>query len=289
MKSINFSSRITPRDIQTVNTFLKEIANYPLLTPDEEVTLAQQVHSGNNQARERLIVCNLRFVISVAKCYIGLGLEFDELISAGYMGLMKAVDRFNETVGVRFCSYAIWWIRQSIIASIVKEGRFVRLPANKNAQLNKINKAIEQLRQELQRTPNRQELCDLLGIEEDTLSHLLKTAERPLSLDTPLPDCDDTCLIDTIGDNSSPMADDALMKDSLVIEVESLLSGLPSKERTVLELRFGLGNRQEHSLEEIAIRENLSHERVRQIYHKAIDRLRHHPKRDILLSYLQAA
>ena len=285
MKNMQINSRITPRASRTIDTYLKDIAQLPLLTPDEEVNLARRIHDGDARALERMVQGNLRFVVSVAKNYQNMGLELVDLISAGNMGLVTAAKRFDETRGFKFCSYAVWWIRQSILQAISKEGRTVALPANQLSLLSKMGREASRLEQELQRSPTAAEVTERLNANEEHVSWLLNTSDRPLSLDAPIQGDDSSMRIDAIAD-SFTRTDDSLMAESLRTEIESALAILPQSEQSILKLSFGIDHPHPCSLDEIAMQMKLSRERVRQIQAKAITRLRRSSNRERLKMYL---
>lgn len=285
MKNLQINSRITPRASRTIDTYLKDIAQLPLLTPEEEVSLARRIHAGDVRALERMVQGNLRFVVSVAKNYQNMGLELVDLISAGNIGLVTAAKRFDETRGFKFCSYAVWWIRQSILQAISKEGRTVALPANQLSLLSKMGREASRLEQELQRTPTAAEVTERLDANEEHVNWLMNTSERPLSLDAPIQGDDSSMRIDTIAD-SSTRTDDSLMAESLHTEIESALAILPQNEQSILKMSFGIDHPHPCSLDEIAMQMKLSRERVRQIQAKAITRLRRSSNRERLKMYL---
>lgn len=285
MKNLQINSRITPRASRTIDTYLKDIAQLPLLTPEEEVSLARRIHAGDVRALERMVQGNLRFVVSVAKNYQNMGLELVDLISAGNIGLVTAAKRFDETRGFKFCSYAVWWIRQSILQAISKEGRTVALPANQLSLLSKMGREASRLEQELQRTPTAAEVTERLDANEEHVNWLMNTSERPLSLDAPIQGDDSSMRIDTIAD-SSTRTDDSLMAESLHTEIESALAILPQNEQSILKMSFGIDHPHPCSLDEIAMQMKLTRERVRQIQAKAITRLRRSSNRDRLKMYL---
>lgn len=293
MKNLQITSRITPRDSRTVDSYLHDIAPQPLLTVNEEVELAQKIRQGDERALERLVLGNVRFVVSVAKRYQNMGLPLADLISAGNIGLVIAAKRYNETIGNKFCTYAVWWIRHSILDSLAKEGRTVSLPANQLGLLSKMNKATSRLEQELQRSPSQAEVADRL---QETLSNvdnvekhlgrLMHAPKQTVSLNAPVTDDEDTSLIDTLTDPAAPATDDALMRESLHDDLESLLGNLSQNEGTVLKMYFGIGHPRAYSMDEIGLRIGMSRERVRQIHNKAIMRLRNNSGAQRLKSYL---
>lgn len=286
MKKISKQIRITPRGNQSLELYLRDISSLPLLSVDEEVTLAQRIHAGDEKALERLVLGNLRFVVSIAKCYVGCGLELPDLVSAGNIGLITAARRFDETYGVKFCSYAVNWIRQSILSALAKEGHLVRLPANQVSLLSKLNNETAQLEQELQRAPSNDEVSERIGANDSHCQRLLRTAVKPISLDAPLQNSDDLARIDTLTDSSAPATDAGLMRQSLHDDIQRILSSLSSTESTVLRMSFGIGHTRTYSIDEIALRMDLSSERVRQIHNKALMRLRNNSGSERLRSLL---
>lgn len=288
MKTSTKQIRITPRDNQSLDLYLRDIASQPLLTVDEEVSLAQRIHAGDEKALEQLVLGNLRFVVTIAKNYVGCGLELPDLVSAGNIGLITAARRFDETYGVKFCSYAVHWIRQSIMTFLAKEGRLVKLPSNQIRFLSKFNNETARLEQELQRTPSKGEVTDQLGENETRCDWLLRTSEKPLSLDAPIQNGEDLARVETLTDSSAPKPDESLMRESLHDDIENILSTLSKTESKVLRMSFGIDHHRAYSMDEIAMRMNLSRERVRQIHNKAILRLKNNSSNDRLKDYLQS-
>ena len=286
MKNLQKQFRVTPRDSRSLDLYLRDIARQPLLTIDEEVSLARRIHAGDEKAVEQLVLGNVRFVVTVAKHYMGCGLELPDLISAGNMGLLTAARRFDETRGIKFCSYASIWIRQAILSALSKNSRMVALPANQQALLSKLGKEMARLEQELQRTPTMSEVTDRLGQDEALLNSLLGTSGRALSLDAPLAGEEDYALVDTLTDPAAPATDAGLMRESLHDDLESLLGNLSQNEGTVLKMYFGIGHPRAYSMDEIGLRIGMSRERVRQIHNKAIMRLRNNSGAQRLKSYL---
>ena len=293
MKNLQITASITPRDSRTVDIYLKDIARHPLLSIDEEVELAHKIHAGDEQALERMVTGNLRFVVSVAKNYQNMGLDFPDLISAGNIGLIIAARRYDETRGNKFCSYAIWWIQQSIMQSLSKESRTVTLPANQQGLLSKMNKEILRLEQELQRTPSKTEVADRLqdtlavkGDAEKHLGQLMHASQRTVSLNAPIMDDDDMSIIDTLTDPSAPKPDDGLMHESLCCDIENVLSSLPQNECQILKMYFGIGHSRSYTMDEIGMRIGISRERVRQLHNKALRRLQRGSTKDRLKAYL---
>lgn len=286
MKDLQKQFRVTPRDSRSLDLYLRDIARQPLLTIDEEVSLARRIHAGDEKAVEQLVLGNVRFVVTVAKHYMGCGLELPDLISAGNMGLLTAARRFDETRGIKFCSYASIWIRQAILSALSKNSRMVALPANQQALLSKLGKEMARLEQELQRSPTMSEATDRLGHDEALLNSLLGTSGRALSLDAPLAGEEDYALVDTLTDPAAPATDAGLMRESLHDDLESLLGNLSQNEGTVLKMYFGIGHPRTYSMDEIGLRMNLSRERVRQLYTKAMSRLQHSSSKEHLRDYL---
>lgn len=285
MKNLQIKSRITPRSSRTIDTYLRDIAQLPLLTLQEEFELAQRIHTGDERALERMVQGNLRFVVSVAKNYQNMGLDLEDLISAGNMGLVTAAKRFDETRGFKFCSYAVWWIRQSILQAISKEGRTVTLPANQLSLLSKMGQETSRLEQELHRAPTAEEVTERLEANEEHVRWLLHTSERPVSLDAPVLGDEGSMRIDTIADKSS-RTDESLMAESLRTEINNALTILPQNEQNIIRMSFGIGQPHPYSMDEIAMKMNLTRERVRQIQVKALTRLRRSSNRETLKMYL---
>lgn len=285
MKNLQIKSRITPRTSRTIDTYLRDIAQLPLLTLQEEFELAQRIHTGDERALERMVQGNLRFVVSVAKNYQNMGLDLEDLISAGNMGLVTAAKRFDETRGFKFCSYAVWWIRQSILQVISKDGRTVSLPANQVSLLSKMGQETSRLEQELHRAPTAEEVTERLEANEEHVRWLLHTSERPVSLDAPVLGDEGSMRIDTIADKSS-RTDESLMAESLRTEINNALTILPQNEQNIIRMSFGIGQPHPYSMDEIAMKMNLTRERVRQIQVKALTRLRRSSNRETLKMYL---
>ena len=285
MKNLQIKSRITPRSSRTIDTYLRDIAQLPLLTLQEEFELAQRIHTGDERALERMVQGNLRFMVSVAKNYQNMGLDLEDLISAGNMGLVTAAKRFDETRGFKFCSYAVWWIRQSILQAISKEGRTVTLPTNQLSLLSKMGQETSRLEQELHRVPTAEEVTERLEANEEHVRWLLHTSERPVSLDAPVLGDEGSMRIDTIADKSS-RTDESLMAESLRTEINNALTILPQNEQNIIRMSFGIGQPHPYSMDEIAMKMNLTRERVRQIQVKALTRLRRSSNRETLKMYL---
>ena len=278
--------RTKTRANQSLDRYLQEIGEVPLLTPDEEIELARKIKGGEQRALEKLTKANLRFVVSVAKQYQNQGLSLGDLINEGNLGLIKAAKRFDETRGFKFISYAVWWIRQSILQALAEQSRVVRLPLNRVGALNKIGKAFSNLEQEFEREPSANEIAEELSMTPYEVSDTLKISGKHLSLDAPFNQGDDNRLLDVIHDDQQPPPDDYLLNESLRIEVERALGTLSDREAEVIKLYFGLGREHPLTLEEIGEKFNLTRERVRQIKEKAIRRLRHTSRSRTLRSYL---
>jgi RNA polymerase primary sigma factor len=283
---LKISKQYTNRESQSLDKYLQEIGKVELLSPQEEIELARRIKKGDQKALEKLTKANLRFVVSVAKQYQNQGLSLGDLINEGNLGLIKAAKRFDETRGFKFISYAVWWIRQSILQALAEQSRIVRLPLNRVGALNKIGKAFSTLEQEFEREPSASELAEELDMSLFEVSDTLKISGRHLSMDAPFAQGEDNRLLDVIQDNRQPSPDSILMEESLREEVRRALSTLSEREAQVIKLYFGL--EQEHSLtlEEIGEKFNLTRERVRQIKEKAIRRLRHASRSKALRAYL---
>ena len=268
-----------------IEKYLQEIGKIHVLNPDEEARLAKQIKKGNSEARERLVLSNLRFVVSVAKQYQNHGLTLGDLINEGNLGLIKAAECFDETKGFKFISYAVWWIRQSILQALAEQSRIVRLPLNQVGSLNKINKAFSRFEQENERRPSPEELADTLDLPAEKVADTLRVSGRHISVDAPFVEGEDNSLLDVLVNDDSPVADRTLINESLSTEVERALSTLTERERDIIKLFFGI-NTQEMTLEEIGEKFGLTRERVRQIKEKAIRRLRHSSRSKLLKTYL---
>lgn len=285
MRQLKITKSITNRDGESLDKYLQEISKEELLTVEEEVELAARVKKGDQKALETLTRANLRFVVSVAKQYQNQGLSLPDLINEGNLGLIKAAERFDETRGFKFISYAVWWIRQSILQALAEQSRIVRLPLNQVGSLNKISKALSKFEQENERRPSPDELAEELDIPVDKISDTLKVSGRHISVDAPFVEGEDNTLLDVIVNDDSPMADKSLVNESLSREIDRALSTLSDREKQIVEMFFGI-NHQEMTLEEIGDKFNLTRERVRQIKEKAIRRLRNNSKSKLLKSYL---
>ncbi len=285
MRQLKMSQSITARDTQSINTYLKEIDRYPLLTPDEEADLAVRIHQGDEEARTKLVNSNLRFVVSVAKQYPPQGMDLMDLISEGNVGLLKAAERFDEKRGFKFISYAVWWVRQSIMQAIAEQGRMVRVPLNKLGEQHKIYQFIAEFEQANEHTPSIDQIAEALDMPADRVAVVMGVANRHTSIDSPLPNGEDSTLVDVLPDQDTPDTDHVLDDESLHTELERMLSTLPAREATVLRLFYGIGC-QAKSLDEISETIGLTRERVRQIREKAALRLRNSTNREQLVSFL---
>ena len=286
MRQLKITKSITNRESASLDKYLQEIGKEDLITADMEVTLAQRIKAGDQAALEKLTKANLRFVVSVAKQYQNQGLSLPDLINEGNLGLIKAAQRFDETRGFKFISYAVWWIRQSILQALAEQSRIVRLPLNQVGSLNKINKAFSKLEQEFEREPSAEELSEVLEIPEEKISDTMRVSGRHVSMDAPFVQGEDNSLLDVLVNHDSPRADSTLMNESPQKEIERSLSTLTERERDVVKLFFGIGMNHGLTLEEIGAKFDLTRERVRQIKEKAIRRLRHTSRSKLLKAYL---
>ena len=285
MRQLKITKSITNRESASLDKYLQEIGKEELITVEEEVELAQRIKKGDQEALEKLTKANLRFVVSVAKQYQNQGLSLPDLINEGNLGLIKAAEKFDETRGFKFISYAVWWIRQSILQALAEQSRIVRLPLNQVGSLNKINKAFARFEQEHERTPSPEELAVVLDIPKEKVSDTLRVSGRHVSVDAPFADGEDNNLLDVLVNTDSPNADRGLINESLSIEVERALATLTERERDIIKYFFGIGC-SEMTLEEIGEKFGLTRERVRQIKEKAIRRLRQSSRSKLLKSYL---
>ena len=287
MRQLKITKSITNRESQSLEKYLQEIGKVDLLTPEEEVDIEKRIKQGDQEALERLTKGNLRFVVSVAKQYQNQGLSLSDLINEGNLGLIKAAQRFDETRGFKFISYAVWWIRQSILQALAEQSRIVRLPLNKVGSLNKINRAFSELEQEYEREPSADELATLLEIPTEEVETTLGVAARHVSMDAPFIDGEDNSLIDVLENNSTPGTDTALeYVESLRREIERSLGTLTDRQCDVIKLYFGIGIDHPMSLEDIGDKFGLTRERVRQIKDKAINKLRSVSRSKLLKHYL---
>jgi len=286
MRQLKITKQVTNRESKSLDKYLQDISKIDLITAEEEVELAQRIKQGDQKALERLTTANLRFVVSVAKQYQNQGLKLPDLINEGNAGLVKAAKRFDETRGFKFISYAVWWIRQSILQALAEQSRIVRLPLNKIGSINKINKAYSHLEQLHERPPSPEELAKELDMTVSDVKQSLKNAGRHVSMDAPLKEGETSNLYDVVRSGESPNPDKELMHESLTLEITRALETLSQKEADVISLYFGIGDQQPMSLEEIGETFDLTRERVRQIKEKGIKRLRQNSRSKILKSYL---
>ena len=284
MSQLKITKSITNRESASLDKYLQEIGRKDLITVDEEVELAQKIKQGDQAALDKLVSANLRFVVSVAKQYQNQGLSLPDLIDEGNLGLIKAAQKFDETRGFKFISYAVWWIRQSILQALAEQSRIVRLPLNQVGSLNKIGKALQRFEQENERRPSPAELAEQLDVPVEKIADTMKVSGRHVSVDAPFVDGEDNSLLDVLPNEDSPMADSSLTQESLSKEVNRALEQLNPRERDILKMFFGIGC-QEMTLEEIGAKFDLTRERVRQIKEKAIRRLKGQ-KSKLLKSYL---
>lgn len=287
MRQLKITKSITNRESQSLEKYLQEIGKVDLLTPEEEVSLAKRIKSGDQLALEKLTEANLRFVVSVAKQYQNQGLSLSDLINEGNLGLIKAAQRFDETRGFKFISYAVWWIRQSILQALAEQSRIVRLPLNKVGALNKINRAFSELEQQFEREPSSAELAELLDIPKEEVETTLSVAARHVSMDAPFVEGEDNSLLDVIANFNTPGTDSSLeYSESLRREIERSLGTLTERQCDVIKLYFGIGIEHPMSLEDIGDKFGLTRERVRQIKDKAINKLRSASRSKLLKHYL---
>ncbi|MCK9400890.1 MAG: RNA polymerase sigma factor RpoD/SigA [Bacteroidales bacterium] len=286
MRQLKISKSITNRETASLDKYLQDIGREELITAEEEVELARRIKSGDDKALEKLVKANLRFVVSVAKQYQNQGLSLPDLINEGNLGLIKAAQRFDETRGFKFISYAVWWIRQSILQALAEQSRLVRLPLNQVGSLNKIKKATSRLEQEFERPPSVEEIARKLDIPEHKLDKALRITTRYVSVDAPIAEDEDTKFLDVFVSEDTPRTDNNLMRESLNKEIQRSLSTLTEKERDVINLYYGIGMNHGLTLDEIGAKFNLTRERVRQIKEKAIRRLKHTSRSKLLKAYL---
>ena len=285
MRQLKITKSITNRESASLDKYLQEIGKEELISVEEEVELAQRIRRGDQEALEKLTKANLRFVVSVAKQYQNQGLSLPDLINEGNLGLIKAAEKFDETRGFKFISYAVWWIRQSILQALAEQSRIVRLPLNQVGSLNKINKAFARFEQEHERTPSAEELANELELPKEKVTDTLRVAGRHISVDAPFADGEDNSLLDVLVNTDSPNADRGLINESLATEVERALEILTERERDIIRYFFGIGC-SEMTLEEIGEKFDLTRERVRQIKEKALRKLRQSSRSKLLKSYL---
>ncbi len=287
MRQLKITKQVTNRESKSLDKYLQDISKVDLITAEEEVELAQRIREGDQVALEKLTNANLRFVVSVAKQYQNQGLKLPDLINEGNVGLVKAAKRFDETRGFKFISYAVWWIRQSILQALAEQSRVVRLPLNKIGVINKINKTYSHLEQINERPPSAAEIAKELDMSESQVKVALKNSGRHLSMDAPFKEGEnDSNLYDVLSSDESPNPDDQLMKDSLSVEINRALDTLSQREADVIRLNYGIGNQPAMTLQEIGDMFDLSRERVRQIREKGIRRLKHQSKNKMLKKYL---
>ncbi|NVK52730.1 MAG: sigma-70 family RNA polymerase sigma factor [Flavobacteriaceae bacterium] len=286
MRQLKITKQVTNRETASLDKYLQEIGKVDLITADEEVELAQRIKAGDQVALEKLTKANLRFVVSVAKQYQNQGLTLPDLINEGNLGLIKAAKRFDETRGFKFISYAVWWIRQSILQALAEQSRIVRLPLNKIGSINKINKMYAFLEQENERPPSAEEIAKKLDMTVNDVKESMKNSGRHVSMDAPLIEGEDSNLYDVLNSGESPNPDKSLLHESLRVEISRALETLTPREADVVKLYFGLGEHQPMTLEEIGETFDLTRERVRQIKEKAIRRLKHTSRSKILMTYL---
>ena len=286
MRQLKITKQVTNRETASLDKYLQEIGKVDLITADEEVELPQRIKAGDQTALEKLTKANLRFVVSVAKQYQNQGLTLPDLINEGNLGLIKAAKRFDETRGFKFISYAVWWIRQSILQALAEQSRIVRLPLNKIGSINKINKMFAFLEQENERPPSAEEIAKKLDMTVNDVKESMKNSGRHVSMDAPLIEGEDSNLYDVLNSGESPNPDKKLLHESLRIEINRALETLTPREADVVKLYFGLGEHQPMTLEEIGETFDLTRERVRQIKEKAIRRLKHTSRSKILMTYL---
>ncbi|HOB27129.1 MAG TPA: RNA polymerase sigma factor RpoD/SigA [Bacteroidales bacterium] len=286
MRQLKITRSITNRDYTSLDDYLQEIGREELITPDEEVKLAQRIKQGDEAARNKLVKANLRFVVSVAKQYQNQGLSLQDLINEGNIGLIKAAERFDETRGFKFISYAVWWIRQSILQAIAEQSRIVRLPLNQIGSINKISKETARLEQELERMPSVEEIADLVEIPENKVAESIRISGKHISVDAPVSPDEDATMLDLFIPSDTPSTDQALIQESLAKEIQRALSSLTKKERDIINMYYGIGYTHPYSLDEIAEKYKLTRERVRQIKEKAIKRLKNGNRSKNLKNYL---
>lgn len=286
MRQLKITKSITNRTERSLDKYLQEIGKEELITAEDEVELARRIKQGDQKALEKLTRANLRFVVSVAKQYQNQGLSLPDLINEGNLGLIKAAQRFDETRGFKFISYAVWWIRQSILQAIAEHSRIVRLPLNQVGSLNKLNKAFSKLEQEFEREPTEQELAQLMDLPEDKIKDSFLISGRHVSMDQPLVQGEESTLLDVMENRDSPKADETLLKESLRLEIERTLNTLTERERDIIRLYFGIGMNHGLTIDEIGEKFDLTRERVRQIKEKALKRLRQSVRSRVLRNYL---
>lgn len=285
MRQLKITKSITNRESESLDKYLQEIGREGMISTEEEVELAQKIRTGDKKAEEKLVKANLRFVVSVAKQYQNQGLSLQDLINEGNLGLIKAAQKFDETRGFKFISYAVWWIRQSILQAIAEQSRIVRLPLNQVGSVNKVNRALNKFEQENERKPNIDEIAEYTDLSEDKVEDAIKINGKHISVDAPFSDGDDNGLLDVLQSDDIPSTDNELVMESLREEISSALKTLNGREKDIIEAFFGI-NSPEMTLEEIGTKFGLTRERVRQIKEKAIRKLRNNTNNKALKSFL---
>lgn len=286
MRQLKITRQVTNRDLPSLDKYLQEIGREDLINPNEEVDLARRIREGDHSAMEKLIRANLRFVVSVSKQYQNQGLTLPDLINEGNIGLIKAAERFDETKGFKFISYAVWWIRQSILQALAEQSRLVRLPLNKIGTMNKLNRMISKLEQKLGRTPTEDEVAEVAEVDRDDIKRSMNNSSRHVSMDAPLTMGEETNLYDIILNDNAPNPEDGLLSESLRTEIERALKHLGEREAEILRMFYGLNGYVPHSLDEIGVEFDLTRERVRQIKEKAIQKLKSASRNRLLRKYL---
>jgi RNA polymerase primary sigma factor len=286
MRQLKIIKQITNREHLSLDKYLNEISKVKMISVDEEVDLARRIHDGDMNARDQLINANLRFVVSVSKQYQNKGMSLPDMINEGNMGLIKAAERFDEKKGFKFISYAVWWIRQSILQAMADQSRIVRLPLNRYSQMNKIKRTINMLELKLEREPTISEIIQISELNPNDVKEAIQNAGRYLSMDAPIIQDEDSDMYDVFISENTSGPDKELLRDSLRIEIERVINTLTQREANIIRLYFGLNGKYVHTLEEISEKYNLTKERVRQIKEKAIKRLKHTPRNSVLKSYL---
>jgi RNA polymerase primary sigma factor len=286
MRQLKITKQVTNRDTPSLDKYLQEIGKVDLITPEDEVILARKIKTGDKEALAKLVKSNLRFVVSVAKQYQNQGMSLPDLINEGNLGLIKAAQRFDETRGFKFISYAVWWIRQAILQALAEQARIVRLPVNKIGSINKINRVFARLEQEFEREPSSQEIADVLQVAPEEVKEVLKSNGRTVSMDAPISTEEDNNMYDVLQNDDNPSPDKHLMNESLTYEIERALSTLSPREAKVIKLYFGINMKHPLTLEEIGEELGLTRERVRQIKEKALKRIQYTTRSKILKTYL---
>lgn len=286
MRQLKITKQVTNRDTPSLDKYLQEIGKVDLITPEEEVMLARKIKAGDRDALSKLVKSNLRFVVSVAKQYQNQGMSLPDLINEGNLGLIKAAQRFDETRGFKFISYAVWWIRQAILQALAEQARIVRLPVNKIGSINKINRVFSRLEQEFEREPSANEIAEVLELAPEEVKEVLKTNGRTVSMDAPISSEEDNNMYDVLQSEDNPSPDKHLINESLAYEIERALSTLSPRETKVIKLYFGINMKHPLTLEEIGEELGLTRERVRQIKEKALKRIQYTTRSKILKTYL---